>query len=376
MDFDLCRRMERSHRCRVCKGPLVTAWDGTAHVLRCAQGHQRYERIKNLTEEWDEGAVMPQAIADKLEKKYGRKSMAEQIKEKGLIVRPISEPVSIEDLAARAKDLDRFYRMLMQEGTDYGVIPGTPKPSLWKPGAELLRLWSGLRPIYDNDDSRSDRKAGYIHWLSTCRLLNKAGEVVGELSGTCNSHEAKYRWRWVWERELPPNIDKNGLVSKVINQRGDVKWRIENDNPADLDNTILKMSQKRAFVGDILMVTGASRIFTQTIEEEDEEVEGNGKEPTPESPPAASAPPPTPTFIGTVPPVTPPEPPKAQAKTEKPRGQLPLNGPKHDWDWFCKQVVAGGWKVTAAMAKLGIEKADQWTEAGHNWDEALAKVKG
>jgi len=34
--------------------------------------------------------------------------------------------------------LSDFYKTIMQEGTDYGIIPGTPKPSLWKSGAEIL----------------------------------------------------------------------------------------------------------------------------------------------------------------------------------------------------------------------------------------------
>ncbi len=252
------------------------------------------------------------------------------------------------------KDLDRFYRGLMQAGTDYGIIPGTPKPSLWKPGAELLRLWAGLTPVYENDDSRSDRKMGYIHWLSTCRLLNKAGEVVGELSGSCNSHEAKYRWRWVWERELPPNIDKETLVSKKIgNKEQDVKYRLENDNPADLDNTILKMAQKRAFIGDILMVTGASRIFTQIVEEEEDSESLS-------QPPAVA-----------------PGAPAAQAAA---RPEMPLaNGlPKqdrliHDQGWLRRMMNSHKPPITesTAMAKLGIE---QWAQLKITPDEAWKAI--
>lgn len=285
MDYNTARRMEKSHRCAACKAPLVTIWRGNEHCLVCGQHreHMGYRRIPSLTEEWDEGAALPADIGHKLEKKYGRKPMTEQIADKGLTIRPLKEPVPMEELGARVKDLDRFYRSLMQEGTDYGIIPGTLKPSLWKPGAELLRLWAGLTPLYENDDSRSDRKAGYIHWLSTCRLLNRAGETVGELSGSCNSHEAKYRWRWVREWELPQGVDKATLASKVINNKGDIIYRLGNDNPADLDNTLLRMAQKRAFIGGILMVTGASRIFTQKVEE-DEAEEGNG---APESAPGA-----------------------------------------------------------------------------------------
>ena len=361
MDYNLCRRMERSHRCLVCHAPLVTVWAGTEHRLVCGQHqeHHGYERIKSLTQEWDEGANLPAGIAERLEKKYGRKSMTEQMEEKGIMVRPFAEPVSIEDLAARTKDLDHFFRGIMQKGTDYGIIPGTPKPSLWKPGAELLRLWAGLTPTYENDDSRSDRKAGFIHWLSTCRLVNKAGDIVGELSGTCNSHEAKYRWRWVWPREVPQGMDKATLVSKVMDDKGSVKYRLENDNLADLDNTILKMAQKRAFIGDILMVTGASRIFTQKVEED----EGDGEEGNGGSEGATVAP--RQSAGQQAPPTT--EPPKPKAK---PSGAIEPNTIGAVIYWAKQKGVDG----EALAQKKGAKGVLELTEA--QAQEILKELKG
>src|ERR1044071_9084684 len=37
-----------------------------------------------------------------------------------------------------------FSKSILKMDLDYGVIPGTPKPSLYKPGAEKLRLVYGL----------------------------------------------------------------------------------------------------------------------------------------------------------------------------------------------------------------------------------------
>ncbi|MGH2639338.1 MAG: hypothetical protein ACRDF4_08680 [Rhabdochlamydiaceae bacterium] len=42
----------------------------------------------------------------------------------------------IQQLGTVPQTLDRIYKSIMKEGTDYGKIPGTPKPCLWKPGAE------------------------------------------------------------------------------------------------------------------------------------------------------------------------------------------------------------------------------------------------
>ncbi len=82
MGYETMRRMERTHRCSECKGPLVTVWDGKAneHRLVCGQHreHVSYERIKSLREEWRAGQPIPIEIAEKLRKKYGGEPMNSQ----------------------------------------------------------------------------------------------------------------------------------------------------------------------------------------------------------------------------------------------------------------------------------------------------------
>ncbi|MFW7344422.1 hypothetical protein V0R37_23160, partial [Pollutimonas sp. H1-120] len=36
--------------------------------------------------------------------------------------------------------LNQIFRNIMQKGTDYDTLPGTNKPTLLKPGAEMLRM--------------------------------------------------------------------------------------------------------------------------------------------------------------------------------------------------------------------------------------------
>ncbi len=48
--------------------------------------------------------------------------------------------------------------------------------------------------------------------------------------------------------------------------------RIEYDNPADYYNTCLKMAKKRALIDGTLNATGASHIFTQDVEDMEEEI--------------------------------------------------------------------------------------------------------
>ena len=179
-----------------------------------------------------------------------------------------SELVSPEEVKRQTERLDEFYRHLMQKGTDYDTVPGTTKPCLLKPGAELLRLWGGLVPSFEIDDSGTDWERGAFRYVVKC-LLTRNGALVAEGVGECNSLEAKYRYRWLFGSQVPEGIDKTKLLSREITTRqGKTRqYRLDNENPQDVGNTILKMAKKRAFVDAILTATGASRIFTQDVEE-------------------------------------------------------------------------------------------------------------
>ena len=187
------------------------------------------------------------------------------------VTRAPLEMATFEELKLQTQQLDQFYKNLMVQGTDYGVIPGTQKPTLLKPGAELLRIWSGLTPEFEVDNTGTDLERGIFAYQVKCSLYNKEGRLIGQGVGFCSSLEAKYRYRWLSDRELPPGIDKSGLVFKErTSSRTGGKWRVyrvENDNPQDQANTVLKISKKRSFVDGILTVTGAGRIFTQDIED-------------------------------------------------------------------------------------------------------------
>jgi len=203
--------------------------------------------------------------------------------EQALVTRAPMEIASFEELQVQTQRLSQFYKGLMVEGTDYGVIPGTNKPTLLKPGAELLRAWAGVTPQFEVDDTGTDLERGIFFYQVKCSLY-KGDKLVGEGVGSCNSLESKYRYRWVSARDVPPGIDRSTLVSKEnTNRKSGGKWwsyRIENDNPQDIANTVLKMAKKRSFVDGILTVTGASRIFTQDIEDMPE----TGKPTPPPSP--------------------------------------------------------------------------------------------
>jgi hypothetical protein len=57
------------------------------------------------------------------------------------------------------------------------------------------------------------------------------------------------------------------IIRNVRKNNGTPQYRIDNPDPMELDNTILKMAMKRAHIAATLNATGASRIFTQDVED-------------------------------------------------------------------------------------------------------------
>jgi len=199
-----------------------------------------------------------------------------------------------ETIKQSVQELDQFYKSLMRKGTDYDTIPGTPKPTLLKPGAELLRLRFGFHPTFKISKGLTDIQKGFIEYDVVC-TLERDGETIAEGVGNANSLESKWRYRWLWASQLPSGFDKENAFKTAGATKKTNKgpmYRIENDNPQDQANTILKIAKKRAFVDAILTATGASRIFTQDIEDMEKDGlqttdEGKDTAPTPEATPAS-----------------------------------------------------------------------------------------
>ncbi len=183
----------------------------------------------------------------------------------GTLLTPIA---SVEAIMAAHDELAIVLQKCLKEGRDYGKIPGTERAALLKPGAETLTKAFGLYPSFeivaDNIDHdhefkwtkkqkvwankfRGDKDFtwkveegigyGLYRYVVKCSLIHRAsGEIVGTGTGTCSSMESKYI-----------------------------------DRPRDCENTILKMAEKRALVGAVLMTFGLSDRF-DSIEEDAEEV--------------------------------------------------------------------------------------------------------
>ena len=143
--------------------------------------------------------------------------------------------ISLEEANRRVKMLQEFVRDHMVEGEDYGVIPGTStKPTLFKPGAEKLNAIFGLAPVVEITNRVEDWDTGFVAYEVKVTLINKrTTNVEAEGIGSCNSRERRYK----------------------------------NQDAANIANTILKMSKKRAMIDATLSATRASGMFTQDLED-------------------------------------------------------------------------------------------------------------
>src|ERR687883_2127730 len=84
--------------------------------------------------------------------------------------------LSVQQAVDRFNTVVEFVRTVMREGVDYGVIPGTDKPTLLKPGAEKLCTLFGLssrfhliRSVEDWQGSEHNGEP-FFYYLYRCQL--------------------------------------------------------------------------------------------------------------------------------------------------------------------------------------------------------------
>jgi len=195
---------------------------------------------------------------------------------------------------ASIQQINRFQKVVhanMVEGQDFGVIPGTNKPTLLKPGAEKIAKLLGLSDSYEIMDRQEVwPEPGFFRYLIKCSLRHvNTGNLISEGLGECNSMESKYRWRE--SKRICPQCGAEAIIKGKAEYGGGWlcyknkggcggKWedgaaeiegqsigRIENEDIYSQVNTILKMAKKRALVDAALSAGRLSQVFTQDIED-------------------------------------------------------------------------------------------------------------
>ena len=234
-----------------------------------------------------------------------------------------------------------FIEKVLKLDTDYGIIPGTKKPVLLKPGAEKMTSFFALTPVFEDvqvvEDwtGASHNSEPFFYYRQKCKLYH--GErLIATADGSCNSQENKYRFRWVGIEDVPESLKstklktQGGKISEfafavekaetsgkygkpaeywksfqdaIANHTataitrttskgkemdaweiGATLYRIPNEEISEVVNTILKMAQKRALIAAVLIATNTSDHFTQDMDDfaSQASVEGVWHDVTPE----------------------------------------------------------------------------------------------
>jgi hypothetical protein len=187
-------------------------------------------------------------------------------------VRPAAHKFTAAEIRADVNLIQEVMKAVMKRDVHFGVVPGTDKPTLLKPGAEKLMVTFRLNaePVIEDlsgaDEIRYRIKVRITHQITKAEI----GWGVGE----CSSNETKYKWmRPTCKEEYDATPDDRRRIKFARGQGGKIfKNEQIRTNLSDAANTVLKMAKKRALVDAILTCTAASDIFTQDVEDVPEEM--------------------------------------------------------------------------------------------------------
>jgi hypothetical protein len=127
----------------------------------------------------------------------------------------------------------------LKRGTDFGVIPGTKKPSLYKAGAEKIATQYGLCQRYSIESKieQADGKNNLFFYLVRCdlvKIIDGREYVITSAFGSANTNEKRNGFNAAW----------------------------------DAANSAVKMAQKRALVGAVIALSSGTGMFDQDMEDE------------------------------------------------------------------------------------------------------------
>ena len=127
----------------------------------------------------------------------------------------------------------------LKRDTDFGVIPGTKKPSLYKAGAEKIATQYGLCQRYSIESKHEvfDAKGATFYYLVRCdlvKIIDGKEFVITSAFGSANTNEKRNGFNAAW----------------------------------DAANSAVKMAQKRALVGAVIALCSGSGMFDQDMDDE------------------------------------------------------------------------------------------------------------
>lgn len=215
-------------------------------------------------------------------------------------LQPTAGELTVAEIKAKVDKVREVAASVMKKGIHYGVIPGTGKkcdckgnnkecenchgtgmigkPTLLKPGSEILALTFRLAPKYPSEGITIDLGEGHRDYVVRCDLYHiETGQYYGSGLGSCSTKESKYRYRWdatgrtvpkkYWDTRDQSLLGGPNMVARKSSDQWFIFQRVEVDNPSDHYNTCLKIAAKRSFTDAILKATAASEVYNQDLED-------------------------------------------------------------------------------------------------------------
>jgi hypothetical protein len=176
--------------------------------------------------------------------------------------------MTVAQMKANRELMKQVMTDLMEPGVHYGIIKGTDKPTLLKPGAELLCVVfrvdakPHVEDLGDEDLIRYRVTMEGIHIPTT--------QVIAHGLGEASTDEEKYKWRACYNsREWDTTPFDRQRIKYGYNrqERTEFETKQVRTNPADAANTILKMAKKRAHVDLVMSFSACSDVFAQDMED-------------------------------------------------------------------------------------------------------------
>jgi len=180
-------------------------------------------------------------------------------------------------LNERIEQIKNVMKDVMIEGFHYGkAYGGSDKananalPVIYKPGYEILLCCFGvaMRPRIEKV-VLPDGHSQYTVYAEGIHIAT--GRSLGVGIASASTAETKYAWKWAGDVEYADTPEhKRRKKYYVDGGRTKVTLQVAT-NPADQENTVLKMADKRATAMFVLKAFGASSCFAPEPEEGDKE---------------------------------------------------------------------------------------------------------
>ncbi len=183
-------------------------------------------------------------------------------------IRPQLTEAAIKTITYDLHMAEKLVTEVLEDGVDYGKIPGIPGKGLWEPGASKImnafECYPRHKILYHEENDK------LITWAIEAEIIHRtSGVIVGAGVGACSTREPKYGKRYFDKKEVlrlgytEPEIEKmktrKGKRWTEDNKPYTVdEYHVENPEYGEQVNTIFKMAAKRAEVDASQTLPGVS----------------------------------------------------------------------------------------------------------------------